>query len=642
MKRKYNTVFLFIICISLYQTLFAQPNPRDTAKIYDSLKQAYYNDRLSGGRYLRSIDSLTLNYHSNGINFSAGQLQNYLALFKTIAWSKKEYQYYRPVYFRYLMNNADIQGKGGEAIFFAEKYAAELHKQNKSDLSELYIRCAFYNQNQNVKKAIAAFGENKEYLKKLINLANRSDFNIDEGMIAMQTFVSIVFSYLSDKDTANAYNTGNMARQLCKAIAANPGIKAPPKAAANSMLIFINIELAIANRHFDKAKEFLNEQQKLIDTSKAAWGDISRFFEMNLTEWWLKYYLAIKDNKNTALYIRQLEKTPQLFGNQPAVHFGYKAKYAVNQNNFPRAYYMLDTALNEKEKEMGKLLNEIDDLLYAHAEAEFNKAGLAASEKEKQRRTLLMLSVILATLFIIVFILRRLRKEKIRSEKKIAQLNKMVEIQIAEEKEFIEKEAEKRLGQHLHDDLSAELAAALQRIHSLPALENNSDFQSEISKVSAMLKNSYEKTRAKSHSLYNEASKNHIAFFEQSVRKILGSALSDKLYKKEIDIEDAAVADLSLNARIEILRVVQEAITNIIKHASKADEVFLFLFKKNDEIVLEIGDNGRVGTGSSHSRESGMGIKSMQKRAQMLGGKLIIHTDNGTIIRLFVPLSGIK
>ncbi|MGC4234773.1 MAG: hypothetical protein QM594_17465 [Niabella sp.] len=642
MKRKYNIAFLIIICTTFYQTLFAQPNSTDTVKVYDSLKQAYYNGRLSGGQYLRSIDSLTLYYFSNGINFSAGQLQNYLDLFKTIAWSKKEQRPYRPVYFRLLMNNADIQGKGGEAIFFAEKYAAELHKQNKSDLSELYIRCAFYNQNQNVKKAITAFLENKEYLNRLINLANRSNFNIDEGMVAMQTFTSIVYSYLSNKDTANAYNTGNMARQLYKAIAANPGIKAPPKAAANSMLIFIDIELAIANRDFDKAKELLNEQQRLIDATKAAWGNISRFFEMNLTEWWLKYYLAIKDNKNTALYIRQLENTPRLFGDQAAVYFGYKAKYAANQNNYSQAYYMLDTALNEKEKEMGKLLNEIDELLYAHAEAEFNKAGLAALEKEKRRRTILMLAVILTTLLIILFILRHLRKEKIRSEKQIALLNEMVEIQIAEEKEYIEKEAEKRLGQHLHDDLSAELAAAIQHIHSLSVLQNNSDFQTEISNVSAILRNSYEKIRAKSHSLYNEASKDHIAFFEQSVRKILGSALSDKLYKKEIDIEDAAVADLSLNARVEILRVVQEAITNIIKHASKADEVFLFLFKKNDEIVLEIGDNGRAGTSNSHTRESGMGIKSMQKRAQMLGGRLFIDTDNGTIIRLFVPLSGIR
>lgn len=640
MKIKYITAFI-IIAITFCQTLFSQPNPKDTVKVYESFKQSYYNGRLSGRQYLRSIDSLTLNYFSNGINFSAGQLQNYLALFKTIAWSEKEYQTYRPVYFRHLMNNADMQGKGGEAIFFAEKYATELHKQNNNDLSELYIRCAFYNQNQNFKKAIAVFQENKEYLNKLINMANRSGFNIDEGMIAMQTFVSLIHSYLSDKDTASAYNIGNMARQLYKAIAANQSIKAPPKAAANSMVIFIDIELAIANRQFEKARELLDQQQQLINTSKASWGDISRFFEMNLTEWWLKYYLAIKDNKHTAAYIRQLEETPQLFGDQAATLFTYKAKHAVNQNDFSLGYRMLDTALNKKEEEMGKLLNEIDELLYAHTEAEFNKAELAVLEKEKQRRTIIMLTVIFTTLLIILFILIRLRKEKIRSEKRIALLNEMVEIQIAEEKEYIEKEAEKRLGQHLHDDLSAEIAAVLQRIHSLSALESNSGFKSEISNVSTMLRGSYEKIRSKSHSLYNEASKNHIAFFEQSVRKILGSALSDELYKKEIDIEEAAVADLSLNARIEILRIVQEAITNIIKHASKANEMFLFLFKKNDEIVLEIGDNGKASP-VHYIRESGMGIKSMQRRAQMLGGKFTIDSASGTIIRLSLPLSGVR
>jgi signal transduction histidine kinase len=69
-------------------------------------------------------------------------------------------------------------------------------------------------------------------------------------------------------------------------------------------------------------------------------------------------------------------------------------------------------------------------------------------------------------------------------------------------------------------------------------------------------------------------------------------------------------------------RVIQEAITNVIKHAS-TDSCRVAVAYQQDALTLEITDNGRGCGGNGHgSPSAGHGIAGMRERAGMYGGEL--------------------
>jgi signal transduction histidine kinase len=99
--------------------------------------------------------------------------------------------------------------------------------------------------------------------------------------------------------------------------------------------------------------------------------------------------------------------------------------------------------------------------------------------------------------------------------------------------------------------------------------------------------------------------------------------------------------DLSREQATAIFRILQEALTNIIRHA-KATIVNITIEKTGDEFVLEIRDNGKGITQTEQSDLRSFGLMSMRERAQLAGGSLDIVgvTQKGTALTLRVPIQG--
>jgi signal transduction histidine kinase len=89
---------------------------------------------------------------------------------------------------------------------------------------------------------------------------------------------------------------------------------------------------------------------------------------------------------------------------------------------------------------------------------------------------------------------------------------------------------------------------------------------------------------------------------------------------------------LPMQYRKDILLIFKEAINNIAKHAN-ATSVNVQLHNGQKELTLNIVDNG-----TWKGNNSGTGTKSMKERASKLGGTLSININNGTSIKLNVPL----
>jgi signal transduction histidine kinase len=90
------------------------------------------------------------------------------------------------------------------------------------------------------------------------------------------------------------------------------------------------------------------------------------------------------------------------------------------------------------------------------------------------------------------------------------------------------------------------------------------------------------------------------------------------------------------DAGTEVLRVIQEALTNARRH-SGARNVRVALRREVDNLVAEVSDDGR---GFGPDTTAGVGLKSMRERAAALGGKLEIESKpgEGTRVHLRIPV----
>ncbi len=90
---------------------------------------------------------------------------------------------------------------------------------------------------------------------------------------------------------------------------------------------------------------------------------------------------------------------------------------------------------------------------------------------------------------------------------------------------------------------------------------------------------------------------------------------------------------------VELLRVVQEALTNA-RHHSGAENVSVSLRTEGDGLVAEVEDDGR-GFDPGATRAGGIGQKSMRERTTALGGELKVESEpgKGTRVRVRIPLS---
>ncbi len=90
---------------------------------------------------------------------------------------------------------------------------------------------------------------------------------------------------------------------------------------------------------------------------------------------------------------------------------------------------------------------------------------------------------------------------------------------------------------------------------------------------------------------------------------------------------------------LHILRILQEAFTNIVKHAGASRiQVETGVQSARDRMFIRVRDNGR---GFSHARPEGRGLTNMLRRARLIGGDLhVLPTDQGTTLELWLPVGG--
>ena len=197
-----------------------------------------------------------------------------------------------------------------------------------------------------------------------------------------------------------------------------------------------------------------------------------------------------------------------------------------------------------------------------------------------------------------------------------------------------------RLGRDLHDSVGQTLTAVMLTLGAADAAVRAapdapaSTAQPAITRAQALAATALEEAR-------------HVAsqLRPPRIREIgLGAAIRDLASAAGIPVEvrfDAAVLPPGLlepEREIGAFRIVQEAVGNAARH-SHAEHVWVDAHVDDSVLTLAVSDDG-VGFRPT-ARGQGLGLASMQERAEILVGHLDIRSKrgSGTIIELAIPLS---
>ncbi len=110
--------------------------------------------------------------------------------------------------------------------------------------------------------------------------------------------------------------------------------------------------------------------------------------------------------------------------------------------------------------------------------------------------------------------------------------------------------------------------------------------------------------------------------------------------KTQIEIEAVleGIEDLSKGTETHLFRIIQESLSNILRH-SEATRVKIVTEKKEGYLTVYISDNGK-GFNLKENKMTSYGLQTMRERAEEIGGRFQIRSKQleGTYIDLRIPV----
>ena len=236
-------------------------------------------------------------------------------------------------------------------------------------------------------------------------------------------------------------------------------------------------------------------------------------------------------------------------------------------------------------------------------------------------------------LLLVVLLINALLTER-ESQQRLQQANQRLQSSAQEIEKLAMDQERNRIARDIHDSLG----------HSLTAL--NVQLESALKL--------WDKNPAKAQQFLSQAKRlgtQSLQEVRQSVATLRQDPLAGNSLKAAIAqlLQDMQTAhphlhihsDLNLteplpsNLNVILYRILQEGLTNIIKHA-RAQTIHLHLTRSKTLVSLTLEDDG-VGFAPDQVR-AGFGLQSMRDRAEAAGGTFTIQQRNGTRLQINLPI----
>ncbi|WP_445385195.1 tetratricopeptide repeat-containing sensor histidine kinase [Robiginitalea sp. IMCC44478] len=356
----------------------------------------------------------------------------------------------------------------------------------------------------------------------------------------------------------------------------------------------------------------------------------------------------------------------------------YLAEYWLGQNDTTRASAYLEDALNYAQEggDNDRLLELYPLAARIHPEqaTEYMQAYAELSEKiiqeERQQRNKfarirfqtqeyidrarllterqqlyagVALGVLLLGISVIVIIYQRIRNQKLRFEQQQQATNQEIFTLLLSQNEKIEEgksAVQKQISEELHDGVLGAMNGIRMVLLGLNGREDEASIKMRAEALEK-LKSVQEEIRTISHQLSDAAYRqfhNFVISIEEMVREVCDPA--GLKYHFEYD-NDTDWDGLGGEVKINLYRILQECLQNVIKHA-KASLVTITMEQRQDHLCICVKDDG-VGF-RKEIKKKGIGQKNINSRVESLKGKwkLISSPGKGTEIQIEIPYGSEK
>ncbi|WP_316830859.1 sensor histidine kinase [Pedobacter aquatilis] len=365
-----------------------------------------------------------------------------------------------------------------------------------------------------------------------------------------------------------------------------------------------------------------------------------------------KVFFALKkysEAKNILLQIIDKAEFNSLATNSQALKQSM-AEVNFATHDFKEAYLWLKKSNDLKDSlDENKLKEDINALELRYKEKEnrqeianlnIDKAQNALIIKKSKTTTLLLIAASFFLLVIIILLLIYYRNYKklaeqraINFQQQVADLEQKQQLEIGRAMLNAEEKERNRVAQDLHDGLGGMLSGlkinlsnwAKQRETELPDVE--------LQRIVKQLDGSVTELR---HIARNMMPQTLLKFgLEVALKDLSESAMSNEVH---VDFQALNISkNIALEEQIIIYRIVQEMLTNTLKHA-KASEVVLQCSENEHYFYITIEDNG-IGFDTAIYKK-GLGLENIKNRVAYLRGSFEIDSqlENGTTINIEIPI----
>lgn len=372
---------------------------------------------------------------------------------------------------------------------------------------------------------------------------------------------------------------------------------------------------------------------------------------------------SIKLDKYAILYkqgkYNQAKSLLNSIANEPKINSLVSKRLEITQaraeinfatGNYKEAYAWLrkSKSLNDSLHD-SKLKTDINALEIRYQNAENQKKISDLNNEKKQnelviennkRMTILLIAAaffLIIILILLTFYLRNYKKlaaqRAINYHQSVADLQQKQQLEISKAMLNAEEKERNRLARDLHDGLGGMLSALKINL-STWARTLSIDFQEkEFEKIVKQLDGSVTELRLIARNMMPQTL---LKFgLEVALKDLTESAMGNTIH---IDFQPLNISgNIALEEQIIIYRIVQEMLTNTLKHA-QATEVVLQCSENEQHFYITVEDNG-LGFDTSKYKK-GLGLENIKSRVAYLKGRFDLESSSsGTTINIEIPIS---
>lgn len=330
--------------------------------------------------------------------------------------------------------------------------------------------------------------------------------------------------------------------------------------------------------------------------------------------------------------LNELQTAIQIDPSQQNFEIKYTALSFINPENLRFKYKLegLDTEWIEAGTRRTAYFSHVAPgdytfrVIAANTDGIWNETGTAIKIKilPPFYRTWWFLTVVVLSLMCLTYLIYRRRVSQLEREKKAQEelSRRLIELQENERK---------RLAGELHDSLSQNLVIIKNRaMMSLAERENVEYAFEQIEEIAEAAAESLSEVRGIAATL--RPFQIDRLGLTRSIQALVRKAASPNL---EIAIHIDDIDGLLLpEMEINLYRILQEALNNIIKH-SEATAAKISIEKTEKTIIIKISDNGKgfdINKRPEENEVGGFGLTGMSERARILGSALMIESSVGS------------